>query len=270
MLEHTMSLNFKAMVFAGTLMAANLSSIPEVKAGQIRVSAEYSISFAGIPVARSKFQTEINGTNLSLKGSLATAGLAAMFDSTTATSVSAGAISKKGVQSQNFAMEYQSGKKSRSTRIGFRGGNVIETVITPERPANPNNAPIAEGELNGVSDPFLASLIWAESPADVCNRTLRVFDGVLRINLVMRPAGTDRFVIGGVTGEGVRCAVRYQPVGGHRLKSGSVSYMAEGERAVIVFGALAGTKLYGPVKATVKTKSGTVAIRATKFEQSIE
>ncbi|MGL4406130.1 MAG: DUF3108 domain-containing protein [Notoacmeibacter sp.] len=265
MFSHT-----RSVLFSMALAATTLSFAAPVKAEQKRVTSEYSISFAGIPVARSKFKTLIDGKTLSVKGSLATAGLAAVFDSTTATSSSSGVISENGVETQSFALDYKSGKRSRSTRISFRNGNVVETVITPTRPPNPNNVPIEADQLRNVVDPFFASLISANDPSQVCNRTLKVFDGVLRINLVMRPSGREPYVVSGVKGEGVRCAVRYQPVGGHKLNSGAVKFLTEGERAIIVFGALPGTNLYGPVKATVKTKTGSVVIRATKFEQSVE
>lgn len=265
-----MTLSLRPLFFAVGLLAANAGLAGQAQAEQIHMTAEYSISFAGIPVARSQFKTTIDGTALSVKGSLGTSGLAAVFDSTSATSSSSGIVTKNGVQSQAFALDYKSGKKSRSTRISFRNGNVVETTITPTRPPNPNNVPIEPEQLKGVVDPFFASLIFANSPAEVCSRTLKVFDGVLRINLIMRPVGNEPYVVSGVKGEGVRCAVRYQPVGGHKIKSSTVSYLTEGERATIVFGALPGTSLYGPVKATVKTKSGSVVIRATKFEQSSE
>ena len=267
-----MKLNFKLVprLCAVTAVIAGNNFVSQANAGQVKIASEYSISFAGIPVARSKFKTIIDGNALSVQGSLATAGLAAAFDSTKATSTSSGIVSKNGVETQLFELNYKSGKKSRSTRISFRSGNVVETTITPTREPNPNNVPIEPGQLDGVVDPFFASLVLAASADEVCNRTIKVFDGVLRLNLVMRPAGSEPYVVGKLKGNGVRCAVRYQPVAGHKAKSGSVTYMAEGERAAIVFGALPGTSLYAPVKASIKTKNGTINIRATKFEQTVE
>ncbi len=260
----------KHVLLGVSLAMAGLCFAAPARAEKIRMASEYSISFAGIPVARSKFSTLIDGKAVSVTGTLSTAGLAAVLDSTRATSTSSGLISKNGVQTQAFELDYKSGDKARTTRIRFRGGNVVDTVITPERTPNPNNVPLQPGQLNGVVDPFFASLISATSPADVCKRTLKVFDGVLRLNLVMRPSGSEPYVVGAMKGEGVRCAVRYDPVAGHKAGSGSVRYMSEGERAMIVFGALPGTSLYAPVKAAIKTKNGTVTIRAIKFEQSTE
>jgi Protein of unknown function (DUF3108) len=261
---------FKNMcVGAALMMAGALFSAP-AQAEKIRMASEYSISFAGIPVARSKFRTLIDGDLLTVTGTLATSGLAAVFDSTKAISTSSGVLSEKGVESRSFELDYKSGKKSRNTKVSFRSGNVVDTVITPVRPENPNDVPLQPGQLRGVMDPFFASIVSAADPAQVCNRTLKVFDGVIRINLVMRPSGREPYVVGNVQGNGVRCAVRYEPVAGHRATSSSVRFMSEGERATIVFGTLAGTNLYAPVKAAIKTKNGTVTIRATKFEQTVE
>jgi Protein of unknown function (DUF3108) len=253
-----------------TLVLVGFCCAAPARAEQIRIRTEYSISFAGIPVARSQFRTVLEGNTLTVSGNLATAGLVAAFDSTRATSTSAGIVAKNGVQSQSFALDYKSGKKVRSTRVSFSKGNVIEATVTPERAPNPDIMPVEPKDLKGVVDPFFASLVWAESPNDVCNRTIKIFDGVLRINLVLRPAGREPYVIGNIKGEGVRCAARYQPVSGHKPKSSSVMYMAEGERATIVFGQLEGTNLYAPVKAAIKTKNGTVTVRATTFERTVE
>jgi Protein of unknown function (DUF3108) len=252
------------------VVGLSVAAAAPARAEQIRTTTEYSISFAGIPVARSKFKTLIDGNAVTITGNLSTSGLAAAFDSTRATSTSAGVISESGVQSQSFMLDYKSGKRERATRVSFKNGNVVATTITPARTPNPANVPVQPADLKGVVDPFFASLVFATNPSEVCNRTIKVFDGVLRINLVLRPSGAEPYVIGKVKGEGVRCAARYQPVSGHRASSSSVSYMAEGERATIVFGTLPGTNLYAPVKAAIKTKNGTVTIRATKFEIAAE
>jgi Protein of unknown function (DUF3108) len=240
------------------------------EAAELRTLTEYSISFAGIPVARSQFRTSINGDAVTVNGLLSTAGLAAAFDSTKATSASSGKLTDNGVQSQSFALDYKSGKRSRSTRVSFKAGNVLNTTITPERTPNPNNVPVEPTHLKGVVDPFLASMISAANPADVCKRTVKIYDGALRINLVMRPSGSEPYVIGNTKGDGIRCAVRYEPVSGHKSQSGSVKFMSDGERATILFGAIPGTSIYAPVKASIKLKNGTVTIRATKFAQAIE
>ena len=265
-----MEIDLKRLMFAGAMLMTSTTFSNAAYADQIRIASEYNISFAGIPVARSKFSTLINGQSLTVTGSLATAGLAAVFDSTKATSKSSGLMTKNGIETLSFELDYKSGKRARNTKISFRGGNVVDTVLTPERTPHPNDVPLQPGQLDGVVDPFFGSIVWAASPSEVCNRTIKVFDGVLRINLVMRPSGNEPYVVGNSNGNGIRCAVRYEPVAGHRAKSSAVTYMTQGERATIVFAALAGTNLYGPVKASIKTKNGTVTIRATKFQQSVE
>ncbi len=261
-----MKYDLKCLFFASAMSITSVSFPSVAQADQVLIASEYSVSFAGIPVARSKFRTSIDGEVLSVTGTLATAGIAAAFDSTKATSISKGIITKNGVETQSFELDYKSGKRARNTKVSFRDGNAVDTKITPMREPNPNDVPLQPGQLDGVVDPFFASLVWAVTPADVCNRTIKVFDGVLRLNLVMRASGNEPYAIGNVKGDGIRCAVRYEPVAGHRAKSSSVTYMTQGERATIVFGQLAGTNLYGPIKASIKTKNGTVVIRATKFE----
>jgi hypothetical protein len=249
---------------AAAFFAPGLSST--VEAAEIKT--EFSISFAGVPVARSSFTTIVDGDALSVRGNLSTAGLASVFSATKATSVSSGRITETGVQTQSFKLDYKSGKRSRSTSIAFKGGNVTNLTVTPAREPNPNIIPVEPSHMKGVVDPFFASLVRASSPADVCNRTIKVFDGVSRSNLVMRAAGSEPYRLAGRMIDGVRCAVRYEPISGHRGNSSGVRYMSEAERATILFAPLEGTSLYGPVKASIKTKNGTITIRATKFSVS--
>jgi hypothetical protein len=232
----------------------------------LRIASEYSISYSGITVARSKFSTSIDGEELSVKGSLSSAGLASVFTSITAESRSIGRITADGVQSTSFELNYASGKRQRKTSIAFNGGAVTDYSVTPPPRRSPEHIPLGPDDLNDVVDPFFASFVHATTAGEVCARTIGVFDGTTRSNLKLRASGVEPFKIGGRMIEGVRCAVRYQPVSGHRKTSASINLMADGERATILFAPIEGTLLYAPVKATIKVKGGTVSIRLTRME----
>jgi hypothetical protein len=251
-----------------TLLAASAMAVFGIaaQAEEQRFAADYSIAFAGVPVAKSKFRTVLSGETLTMTGSMASSGLASVFAPTKATSEMKGRLTKNGVEPLSYAMSFTSGERKRATRISFKNGNAVETVLQPQRKPNPNAIPIEPGQLKNVIDPFFASMIAAASPGEVCGRTVRVYDGTTRMDLVLRANGTEKIAIKGYEGEGVRCSVRYVPVAGHRPSSSSIQYMAQGERASITFVPLAGSGIYAPAKATVKTKNGTVSIKATRLE----
>jgi hypothetical protein len=229
-------------------------------------ATDYTISFAGLPVAKSSFTTTVEGDRLTLNGNLSSAGLVSVFASTKASSTIVARVTDKGLQTQSYQLNIRYGDAQRETTVRFKGGDVAGVTITPKRKPNPNAVPVEEAHLKRVIDPFLASVIRAESPAEVCNRTIRVFDGVTRSDLVLRPDGAEPFKTKGFDGEGVRCAVRYVPISGHRAGSRSIRFMAEGERAKITFAAFPGSSYYAPVKASVETRNGRITVRATRFQ----
>lgn len=231
-------------------------------------ATEYSIAFAGVPVARSSFRTELADGALTLKGTLSSAGLASVFASTKATSTVRGRVTDKGIVTTSYAMNFSSGKRSRQTEMTFKGGSVVDVAITPPRGPRPGVVPVEDTHKRNVVDPFLAAMIAADDPSKVCNRTLRVFDGITRMDLVLRPAGTEQVSTGGYKGAAIKCSVRYVPVAGHRPEAKMVKFMAGGERASISFAAVPGSNIYAPVKALIRTEAGTVSIKATRFEQT--
>jgi hypothetical protein len=244
------------------------AAVGPAQAASSTFATEYSISFAGVPVARSSFRTEVVDGALTLKGNLSSAGLASVFASTKATSTVRGRVTEKGIVTSSYSMNYSSGKRSRQTEMTFKGGSVVGLAITPPRGPRPGVVPVEDTHKRNVVDPFLAAMIAADDPSKVCNRTLRVFDGITRMDLVLRPAGTEQVSTGGYKGAAVKCSVRYVPVAGHRPEAKMIKFMSGGERASISFAAVPGSNIYAPVKALIRTEAGTVSIKATRFEQT--
>jgi hypothetical protein len=255
---------------ARTVLAAVLSFplAGHALAASSTFATEYSIAFAGVPVAKSSFRTEVSDGALTLKGDLSSAGLASVFASTSATSTVRGRVTDKGIVTTSYSMRFTSGKRSRQTEMTFKGGNVVDVAITPPRGPRPGLVPVEDSHKRNVVDPFLAAMIAADDPSKVCARTIRVFDGITRLDLVLRAAGTEQVSTGGYKGEAIKCSVRYVPVAGHRPEAKTVKFMAGGERASISFAAVPGSNIYAPVKALIRTEAGTVSIKATRFEQT--
>ena len=63
---------------------------------------EYTVSFFGITVARSSFDSHYEGDKYTIDGSASAAGLARIFDDTSGTLTASGRFSREGVQSQGF------------------------------------------------------------------------------------------------------------------------------------------------------------------------
>jgi hypothetical protein len=233
--------------------------------GKQTYSGEYTISFLGLPVAHSTFTSVFNGDNFSVNGRVSSAGVAKLFDSTTGTSSSSGRFVGKTTRAGAFETHYTSGKKKRSTTISFSGGAVTSTVNTPPLKKRKNKVPLDMGDLGAVNDPVSATLIRADKPQEVCNRTLRLYDGEMRADLAMKhdsikPAGS-------FDGEIVTCSARFIPMSGYKTKDRAMDYLKSRARISISFAPLGETGIYAPVRATISTTLGPVTVTAKRTRQ---
>src|SRR5262245_28380628 len=259
-----MGLRPSALAF-GVALALPLSAAAAVEPTQT-FSAEYSVSFYGIPVARSTIVSSVGSNRYVIKGTIESAGLASFFSHTKASTSASGHYDRSGVKPDAYQVSYVYGDKSKRTGLSFAKGNVVKVSNTPPLPKRgPDWVPIRATDLRAVFDPLSAVLVPARDAASVCSRTLKAFDGEIRANLVLSYVNTGQDAIGGEQVEVVTCAARFQPVAGYRPTNKSLQYLSTKSRIVLKFAELGQTGLYAPVQASVGTKVGTFSIRARQL-----
>ena len=227
--------------------------------------AEYVVSLYGLPVAKASFDSTFKATRFAIDGSLSSSGVARLFDATTGTTRVRGVIGKDGATPLAFHSAYHSGDKSSHTTIRFVGDKVVKATNKPERKVKPKDwVNIPARQLAAALDPITATLIRADSVAQVCDRTLRIFDGEMRadVRLTHRSTGT----MSGFDGPAVTCDAKLVPVAGYRKGHKQINYLANQSRITITFARLADTGFYTPVDASVGTQIGTVRVTARKIE----
>lgn len=255
---------FAKLVLAG-LAAILPGAAATAQAGAFK--SEYSLTILGLTVARSSFSSTFEEDRFSIRGSIASAGLARIFDSTTGTIATSGRFSGGKARPENFASDYVSGKKAQRTEIGFSGGNVTSTVnVPPLKKRGDDWVPVKPADLRAVTDPISATLVRAKEPGSICERRIKVFDGEMRADLVLSYSSTEPVSIAGYEGKAVFCSARFVPVAGYRKGHRSIEYLRNRSRIAIAFAPVCTTGIYAPIYATVGTQIGTVTIRARRFE----
>ena len=87
-------------------------------------------------------------------------------------------------------MTSRSSSDQRTVRMGLTGGNVAAVEITPPLDEKPDRVPLKDEDKKGVVDPVSALLMPAITrgklidPAN-CNRTIPIFDGAARFDVVL-------------------------------------------------------------------------------------
>jgi len=242
-----------------------VSAFP-ARAGVELYSADYSITFLGIKVAESSFASAVSDTNFRMTGSINSAGLGAMFDSTNGTTVSEGTFENSATRPYSYVVAYNYGKTAKRTTLSFSGGRLTSMENVPELPPRrPDWVKVSDADLQNVADPISATLVRAASPAKVCGRTISFFDGEFRADIVLTPAQSKP---SGLAKDTVACDAKLVPVSGYHANNASVKYLRSKSRMQIAFAPLGKTGVYAPVYASVGTQFGPVTIRAERISAS--
>lgn len=237
------------MTLAGTAAA-------EVRAFRV----DYAVTLLGLPVAKASFDSNFQGKSFQIKGRLSSSGIARLFDDTVGTTQVEGIIGNGRVSPRSFSADYISGRKRGKTEIRFANDGVESFVNHPQKKRDPKNwIATSTRHLKAALDPLSANLVIADSAEQVCDRTIRFFDGELRADLKLAPTGSLKD--GRVT-----CTARFIPVAGYRTDRKQIDFLKNRSRIAITFAPLPGTGIYTPVDASVSTQIGTLRIQATHIE----
>lgn len=232
------------------------------------VRSEYVVSLHGLVLARTNVESHIDQRTFRIQATMRSAGFGSIFDNTRGVTTVKGQFASGSTQPDSYVVDYTSGKKKKNTRIDFSNGAVVAAVNDP--PVNtkrPDWVPVQKAHLAGVADPLSATLVRAESPGEVCNRTIAFFDGALRADIALSAAGSGNASIPGYEGKTIVCNARFLPVSGYRKNNSSIGYLQNASRITVTFAPVGATGVYAPIEASVGTQIGTIKVRARRFEE---
>lgn len=142
--------------------------------------------------------------------------------------------------------------------------------LEADSPPQPNRVQVTPNLLHHVVDPLSAMLIPVENGAFEhanCDKTLRIYDGRRRYNLVLSYKRIEKWrVAHGYSGRVLVCGVVLRAIAGYDPDSLLVRYLAGKDDLELWFAPVAGRKIIAPVRALMPTLIGTLEIRATEFE----
>jgi Protein of unknown function (DUF3108) len=185
------------------------------------VVAKYKLTFGGFDVGSYNFQSKSDGKTYTTTG---TADVSAMF----------GAFKWKGGITSNgtldaaaphpvgYQLNFKSKSKTGSVTLGFDKATVISVKLEPAKPPHPDAVPVKPEHLKDVFDPMssILAITHANGP-NPCNRTIPIFDGKVRFNLVMSAKGEQRIKEQKPSGQPTElkvCKVQYVPLAGYKPK----------------------------------------------------
>lgn len=248
---------------------ASFSAMPALAQGKL--DARYEVTLAGIPVGRGAWTIEIAEDHYSATVSGATVGLLKAISGGHGNGSAQGRVVNGQFSPVAYTATSETSKKAETIRIALNGGNVTESSITPEPPADDARIPVTDAHRHGVLDPMTGSMIRVPGTGNLlgpeaCKSAAAIFDGRMRYDLRldykrMETVKAEK----GYHGPAVVCAIYFTPVSGYVPDRAAIKYLAAQKAMEVWLVPIAGTRVLVPFKLSIPTPLGHGVLVATQF-----
>ena len=263
----------RALGPAATVLAVlvcGLFAAPPARA-QGTLKAHYTISMTGVTFGEIVWRVDIGDPRYSTTASGKASGVLSVLVNGEGAVTAQGDIAAGRLDPLSFVSTITDDDGTITLQMDFAGGVASES-ITSQPPAHADRLAVSDADRRGVADPLSAVLIPTKLgggafAASDCKRTLKIFDGRRRYDLVLSYDRMDKVEIGrGYSGPILVCGVVLQPIAGYRADSMMVKYVAGRRNMELWFAPIAGTSIIAPVRVLMPTLIGTLKIEADRFE----
>jgi len=250
-----------------------VAGLAAVAAGPSRaatINVSYGISLAGLPIGTADLASTVEASQYKLQLVARTTGLVGAFTSGKGGATASGAMAGGRALPASFSVVSRSGRAMRRVEIGMAGGNVTTVDIAPPLEPREDRVPLSDAHKKGVLDPVSALVMIAPGKGETtdpahCNRTIPVFDGAARFNLVLSYAQTRSVEKAGYRGPVLVCNIRYVPIAGHRAERPATKFMEENRDMQVWLAPVEGSRLLVPLRVAVRTMIGMSVVEASRW-----
>lgn len=250
------------------LVAATLIAITPAAAEM--VVARYSVSLVGFRIGEASARGAVSAASYRVALDARLTGLAEWLAHMRIALASSGEIRRGAVLPNAYATTSASARDTRTVRMSLNAGNVRAVEISPPLEDESIRVPVTSADKRNVLDPTSA-LIMVVPPGKplvgpaACDRTLPIYDGVVRFDLMMTYTGTRNVSIKGYSGPVSVCAVRYKPIAGHRYDSRSTKFMAQNRDIEVWLAPIARAHVVIPFHIGLRTTAGMAYVDAIEL-----
>ena len=262
-------------LFLSALASTVIAAAPadaRPKASPALVTVDYGLNLAGIPIGTAQVSGSFEGSRYRMDVSARLTGLVGAVTGGMGSARASGLIANSP-QPTTFAIATKTSNAGIAVRMALAKGNVTQAEITPPLVDLGDRVPITAANRRGVIDPASALMMPAIGKGELtdpenCNRTLPVFDGATRFNVVLSYGETRTVEKPGYAGPVLVCNARYQPIAGHKPDRPGVKFMEDNREMSVWLAPVDGTRVLLPVRIAVRTTIGTNIIEATRWQRS--
>ncbi len=266
-----------AFYITGLTAAVLLAAAPGATAAspppEARIAVYYSISMIGVPIGRITWAIDLGAQSYQATASGKASRAVGIFLSGEGRVATQGVFDADRAAPAFFSSNLIDDGDTTGLRMTFESGNV-KALRIDDPPNKANRIPVGDEHMRNITDPLSAMLIPAalESPPmspGQCNRTLPIFDGQRRYDLVLTYKRMDRLKLErGYNGPALVCAVVLHPIAGYRPDSSLVKYVGGRPGLEIWFMPIEGTPVVIPGLLKMPTGVGTLEIEAERLDRA--
>jgi hypothetical protein len=234
------------------------------------VRARYSVSLIGLHIGEAIAHGSIEQANYKIELNARLTGVASWVAHVRMALQSSGFIRRSTVLPSAYATSSANDRMTRTLRMALNAGNVRAVEITPPFEDIYDRVPVTAANKRNILDP-ISALIMAVPPGEslvgpaACDRTLPIFDGVVRFDVIMSFVRTQQVSVPGYAGPVSVCAVRYRPIAGHKIDSESTRFMAQNREIEAWLAPVEPAHVVVPFRVQLKTLAGMAEVQATEF-----
>jgi len=242
------------------------------------LEARYTVTFTGVTLGQGSLVVEVNEEGYSAAGSAMVAGLLQMVTGGKGTAAARGQIVNGRILPISYSGNSESKERSQEIRLSGAAGTIKDVHVEPRRPPASDRVPLKEEHKRDVVDPMSAAIMPVAGTGDVtgpdaCKRTLPIFDGEYRYDLVFSFERNDSAreikEMRGYGGPLAVCRVEYRPVAGHRQRR-QVQELSENKDIFVWLAPIEGTRIVMPVRVSFGSKLGVFLVQATHFMSEVK
>jgi len=273
----------KTFITSGLLVLAGVAFVsaapePAPDPNHSRLSAVYSIRFAGIKLGEFEVWSNINNESYSLRGKGKLKFITGRLFEIKGGTTSAGAVTENGPKPASFAFNFKTKKRRGELAMMFENDSVAYVMAKPPFSNSSKIIPVTEAHVKGVLDPLSAIFFTAKTSnrnedGSVCPGRIPVFDGKQRFDLVLTHKKTIQVKKKrrkkGYKGPAVVCRIKYVPIAGYKPDNSGVQFMATTEDIEVWLIEVPKSGMFVPYHVTVPTPYGTASATSTAFQVEI-
>lgn len=234
---------------------------------------KYDVSLTGLKIGDGSLSIDLEKDRYSIGGQGEMAAFGNFVSDGNATIRASGTLSSGGVMPAVFAMNAMEDGKPNTVSLKLQNGAVSDQKIHPAQDRMDERIKVTEAHKRGVIDPLSAILFPAPKGLhkDSCNRTIQIYDGRDRYDVVLRYKSKYRKTGGGkkrYSGGVLACKARYKPIAGHRPNRKTIQQLEANTSMEVHLAEIPGKPYLLLYRASLMTPVGPLNVQNVKYKHS--